>query len=468
MRTLISQKTLPSRIPLRSLVARIVVTAVIGVATLPAAQAEDWPQWLGARRDGVWRETGILARFPKEGPKIRWRTPIGAGYSGPAVAHGRVYITDRVLADGAANPKNPFAKNVVAGKERILCLDEATGQVQWKHEYDCDYSISYPAGPRTTPIVADGRVYTLGAMGDLLCLDAISGRVVWSRNFVKDYGIEAPLWGFAAHPLLDGDKLICLVGAPGKLVVAFHKGDGHELWHALSAREPGYCPPMIYDLGGKRQLIIWNPESINGLDPETGTSYWSQRFTVKAGLSIPTPRQDGDRLFVTSFYNGSIMLRIGPEPTQVAVVWKGKSQSELPDRTDTLHSIIPTPVVKDGHIYGVCSYGELRCLKEDTGERVWMTRQPTTGGEAIRWANAFLIPQEDRFFLFNDQGDLIIARLTPEGYREISRAHVLEPTNRMANRPVIWSHPAFADRCMFARNDKEIICVSLAARKTDR
>ena len=122
-------------------------------------------------------------------------------------------------------------------------------------------------------------------------------------------------------------------------------------------------------------------------------------------------------------------------------------------------------MLKDGYIYGVCSYGQLRCLKADTGERVWESFAATTGGEPVRWANAFLIPQGDRYFLFNEKGDLIIARLTPGGYDEISRAHILEPTNTMPGRPVVWSHPAFADRCAFIRNDKEIVCVDLADKR---
>src|SRR6516225_7587775 len=153
----------------------LAVAALFGLAA--GAFADDWPQWLGPQRDGVWRETGILDRFPKDGPKVRWRTPLGGGYAGPAVAGGRVYVTDRVLAPGVRNPDNPFGRDKLAGKERVLCLDEATGKVLWEHAYDCTYTISYPAGPRTTPVVHGGKVYAVGAMGDLYCLDAGTGKV---------------------------------------------------------------------------------------------------------------------------------------------------------------------------------------------------------------------------------------------------------------------------------------------------
>src|SRR5215472_3319470 len=164
----------------------MVLALLAGVLVLAAARADDWPQWLGPRRDGVWRETGLLQKFPPGGPTIRWRAPVGQGYAGPAVANGRVYVTDLVLALGAKQG-NPFGKAPVPGKERVLCLDEASGKPLWTHEYDCTYAISYPAGPRTTPVVAGGKVYTLGAMGDLLCLDAERGDVLWSKNFVKDF-----------------------------------------------------------------------------------------------------------------------------------------------------------------------------------------------------------------------------------------------------------------------------------------
>ena len=444
------------------------------------ARADDWPQWLGPKRDGVWREDGVLDKFPSGGAKILWRTPIGSGYAGPAVAGGRVYLTDRVLKSGSRNPTDGFAGGKLAGSERVLCLDEATGQIVWHHDYDCEYRIAYPAGPRATPIVAGGKVYTLGAMGNLLCLDAGTGKPIWERNFVTEYNAKPQNWGFSAHPLLDGDRLICIVGGDGTVAVAFHKDTGKELWRSLSAAEAGYCPPVIYQVGSTRQLIIWHAEAVCGLDPETGKKYWQVEFPVRAALTIPMPRYDAGTLLITSFYNGAMMLKLAADMPTADVVWRAKRVSEKPDQTEFLNSIMPTPIRKDGYIYGVCSYGQLRCLKADTGERVWDTMEATRGkkdgrmeptspkpiespaAKAERWSNAFLVPNGDRYFLFNEKGDLIIAKLSPSGYQEIDRTHVIEPDNVMAGRPVVWSHPAFANRKMFVRNDHEIVCVSLA------
>lgn len=422
--------------------------------------ADDWPQWLGPRRDAVWRETGIVEKFGDKGPETRWRTPIGAGYSGPAVAKGRVYITDRQLKQGATNPADPFQRGKIAGTERVLCLDEATGKIIWQHEYDCPYTVSYPAGPRTTPLVEEGRVYTLGSEGNLLCLDAKKGQVLWEVDFNERYGIPTPLWGFSSHPLIDGEKLICIAGGNGTTVVALDKKSGKQIWSALSAKEPGYSPPMIFELAGKRQLIVWHPESVNGLNPENGEVLWNEPFEVQAALTAPTPRLWKDHLFLTAFYDGGRMYKFNKESPGATLVWRSTKRSEKD--TQTLHSIISTPFIEGDHIYGVCSYGQLRCLKAETGERLWETLSATTpDGKPARWANAFLIKNGERYLVWNEKGDLILANLSPEGYQEISRAHLLEPTNTAAGRDVLWSHPAFANGHMYARNDKEIISVNL-------
>ena len=430
----------------RTTASRITALALFLAAGL--LRADDWPQWLGPNRDAVWRETGILEKFPANGPRVRWRTAIGRGYAGPSVVGDRVYVMDRQTTDGPA-------------RERALCLDDADGKVLWTHEYERAYTVSFPAGPRVAPLVSAGKVYTLGAEGDLQCLDARDGRLVWAHEFKKDLGAKAPMWGFAGHPLLDGNRLICLAAGAGTTAIAFDKDTGKEIWRALSAAEPGYSSPMVYEAGGQRQLILWHAEAVNSLNPVTGDIYWSVPFKSNMGLSVASPRKLGDLLFMTSFYNGAIMLRLDAAKPAATTVWRTQKAGEK--ETTHLNAIIPTPFLEDGYIYGICSYGQLRCLKAETGERVWETFKATTGGPPVRWGNAFLVKQGSRFFIFNEKGDLIIARLTPQGYDEISRAHLIEPANADPGRPVVWSHPAFARRCVYVRNDKEIVSADLAA-----
>lgn len=426
------------------------------VCPLLPLRADDWPQWLGPQRDSVWRETGVINAIPPSGLPIRWRVPVSLGYSGPAVANGRVFVTDYVRSEGKLG-NNPSVRNVLQGRERIQCFDSRTGKLIWKHVYDCPYRISYPSGPRATPTVHAGRVYVLGAEGHLHCLQAEDGSVVWSKDLQHDYKAKTPIWGFCGHPLIDGQKLICLVGGPGSVAVAFDKDTGRELWRALSAADAGYSPPTMITAGGKRQLLIWHSESLNSLNPETGAVYWSQPLKPNYGMSIMAPRKSGDLLFASGIGNVGAVLRLSADKPAADVLWRGTRQTGV-------YCANSTPVIDNGTIYGVgCQQGQLRAVELQTGKRLWESFAPTTGKRRAGHGTAFLVKHQQQFFLFNEAGDLIVARLTPAGYEERGRFHVLEPTGEAFGRQVVWSHPAFAQRCLFARNDKELVCVSLAS-----
>lgn len=441
------------------------------VAAWPV-RGDDWPQWRGPLRDGVWREEGVLEAFPPAGPPVRWRTPIGPGFSGPAVAGGRVFVMDRALEEGAATDVQTRwdYRDKTKGLERVLCLDEATGKVLWKHAYPCAYATAYGSGPRATPTVCGDQVYALGAMGDLWCLDAATGRVVWQKNFVRDYRAEVPLYGFASAPLVDGDRLIVMVSGEGQVVMALDRHTGRELWKAGTASEPGYCAPLIRTLAGRRQLVVWHADAVAGLEAESGKELWSVPHAVTAGIAIATPAVTDNRLAVSSQYEGVLMLEFRPGAAQPTVLWKAFASTgpERQWKKAGFNTTMSTVLLLDGHVYGVSLYGETCCLNGDTGQRVWMTLQPTSGGTEPRerWSTLFMVPHGDRVFLWNDHGELLLARLTPAGYQEISRARILEPdmpSMGSGGRSVVWSHPAFANRCLYVRNNREIVCVSLAA-----
>jgi outer membrane protein assembly factor BamB len=302
-------------------------------------------------------------------------------------------------------------------------------------------------------------------MGDLYCLDAATGAVRWHKNLAKAYKAAPPAWGWAASPLVDGGLLYCLAGGEGSAVVALNKDTGAEVWKALTTEEVGYSPPILIEAGGKRQLIVWHSDSINGLDPATGRVYWTQPYPTEGEPERPAPtiaqvRRSGDLLFLTSFYHGPLMLKLAADRPAVTVLWKDKTKKRT--RPVGLHCLMSTPVIKGGHIYGVCANGELRCCDAKTGDQLWET-YAAVGGKKADYGTAFLVPQGDRFVLFNDGGELILANLTPKGYAEIDRARIVEPVESSRGRQVVWAHPAFANRCVFARNNKEIVCVSLAA-----
>lgn len=432
---------------------RILIVAFV-VAIAGAVHADDWPQWLGPRRDSVWRDNGILDRFPEGGPKVRWRVKVAGGFAGPAVADGRVFVPDYVTK-GDKTP-NFDKRSKLEGTERVLCFSAADGTQLWKHEYACPYEISYPAGPRVTPTVDETRVYSLGAEGNLFCLSVEDGSVIWSKDFKEAFGAKTPFWGYSGHPLVDGDKLICVVGGEGSVAVAFDKHTGKEVWRALSAKEQGYSAPTIIKAAGTRQLLIWHAESINSLDPETGRLYWSVPLDPSWGMAIATPRQLGSYLFVGGIINKAVLLKLGEDKPSAEVVWRAKKGTGI-------GPVNSPPFLEDGFMYGVDRYGDLRCVHLIDGEHIWSTYEPTTTGRRANSATSFLIKHRDRFFVTNEMGDLIIARLSPNGYEEICRWHMLAPTSVAFGRDVVWSHPAFANRCVFARNDKELVCVSLAA-----
>ena len=327
----------------------------IFACSLPGSlRADDWPQWMGPQRDGIWRETGIVERFPEGGPKVRWRLAIGAGYSSPTVAGGKVFVLDRQRRSDPANPqpRNTGKRIAIPGVERVLCVDEATGRILWTQEYPCDYTMSYNAGPRAAPIVDGNRVYTLGGEAHFQCRQIDDGKLLWEKRITAD---RTPVWGFSASPLIDGDKLIVIGGDPAGAVLALNKLTGELLWKAIPVREPGYSSPIIIEAGGTRQLIVWTPESLNSLDPETGKIYWSEAMLCRSGLSVATTRRVGDLLYVTSFYSGSMMLRLDPKKPAVTLLWKmGNSER----KTVALQGLICTPIIKDDFIYGVCSYGQ--------------------------------------------------------------------------------------------------------------
>ena len=449
------------------LTTRIAWCTVIAVAMGPdvaTVDADDWPQWRGADRLGIWHEDGVIESFPDNGLKVVWRTPLHSGYSGPAVAGGRVFVLDWL--------DDPESRTL-DGTERVVVLAEETGAVLWTHEWQTTYRMlmaSYAVGPRATPTVDDEHVYVVGATGHLFCLDVESGDVIWSKDFVEDYDTSVPTWGITSAPLVDGDNLIAVVGGqPDALVVAFDKRTGEEVWRAVEVvGEMGYGQPVIYKAGGVRQLIVWHAEALVSLDPETGGVFWEQEWEVGSGMSVATPVKGGDYLLVSQFYNGSMMMRLNRDRPIASVLWQGSSRSEQPDRTDGLHSLITTPLIIGDYIYGVGSYGELRGLDARTGKRLWMSDQMTV---QERWGAAFLVRHRDRYFVNNDQGDLIIAQFTPEGYVELDRTRLIEADGSSGasirsrpdryERSINWSHPAYANKHIVHRNNNEIIRASL-------
>lgn len=430
-------------------------TAFFGLLLLAGSmvQADEWPQWMGPKRDNVWREAGLVETLPKEA-KIAWRAPVGGGYSGPAVAGGKVYVTDYVTKDNVK--VDNFDRKSSTGVERVICFDEKTGKELWKGEHEETYAISYPAGPRSTPLVHGDKVYVQGAEGDLACLKAQTGKPVWGKSLKATYRTKAALWGYASQPLIDGDNLILLAGGNGSHCVALNKNTGEEVWRTGTATEQGYSPPLIIEMAGARQLILCSPDAIYSVDPKTGKQYWTQEYKGDNGSIIMTPIVHGNHLFIAGYNNRNMMLELATDKPGAKTLWRDESKLAL-------SPVNVQPFLMGGKVYGLDQSGELRCIDIPSGKINWATPQPLSERK-LGSGTVFLVRGGDsnKFWMFAETGDLIIGQLSPDGFKELSRTHVIDPTNNAFGRDVVWCAPAFANKRMYVRNDKELVCVDLA------
>ncbi|MEQ1853053.1 MAG: PQQ-binding-like beta-propeller repeat protein [Chthoniobacteraceae bacterium] len=411
-----------------------------------AASADDWPQFRGPDRDAVWKETGIAQTFPADGLKVAWRAPVGNGLSSPVVAKSRVFLIGSELA----KPK---------ARERVHCLDGKTGRPLWTHAYD----VTYPdwafdpkqnGGPNATPIVQEGKVYTLGQMGDLLCLDAAKGTVLWQRNLMKEYATKE-FTGTTPSPLIEGGMLILVPGVqPGACVIAFDKDSGREIWRALD--DPfTYSSPIVITAGGQRQLIVWTPKSVVSLDPATGRTWWREEVDTTNAYGSAPAVLDGDRLLVSG-----LMFQLAPAKPAASVLWPERKIA-----SKVVLSACSIPVMKDDHVYSGKTSGQLVCLDAGTGKEIWITDKVTSKGSG---ATIHITPNGGSFLLFTDQGNLIRARLSPKGYEELSRVHLVDPTLFYAGRKLVWPPPAYANGHIFVHNGGELVCASLEAEPRAR
>ncbi len=406
-----------------------------------AACAEDWPQWRGPNRDAVWNETNVLQTFPTNGLKVRWRASVGFGYSSPIVAQGRVVVSDSRLEKPKAH-------------DRVLCFDEVTGKLLWSYSNrikfpEWAFTPANEQGPNSTPLVRDGKVYAVGSLGyQLYCLDARDGRVFWQKDLQREYRLTENA-NSAASPLIDGNLLILLVGAneSGACVVALNKNSGKLVWKALN-ETAAHSSPIIINAGGARQLIAWTQQSVTSLDPPTGRVYWRELFTGGDTGAVSTPVFSNDRLLV-----GGLMLKLDADKPASAVLWP---EARAPSKR--ILSGTSTALLKDKHVFSAKSLGEFVCLEASTGKQLWTTNSVA---DQKSGATVHITVNGDSVLLFNERGELIRAHLTAQGYHEISRVRLIEPTYPFGGRKVAWTAPAFANRHVFARTDKELLCASL-------
>ncbi len=367
--------------------------------------------------------------WPASGLKQLWRQPVGGGYAGVSVAEGRVFTMDR--------QKEPEV-------ERVLCFDASSGKPLWQHTYPVKYDkLDYGNGPRAAPTIHGGHVYTVGALGDLRCLDAKTGDVVWKKNYLDDFAGRLPTWGFAGSPVVYGDWLILQPGGEKDSgVVAIERLTGKEVWRSLPD-EAGYSTPIIIRAHDQDELVCWTPSHIRGLEARTGKLLWSFPYEITYGVSIAKPIAHDGMIFVAGYWHGSKAIRLGDTPTNAELAW---------EENKFLRGLMSQPLYRDGHVYLLDKQYGLTCFELQTGKKRWDDANQTTPRGRNPQATLVWLGDTDRAIILNEEGELILTRLNPEGYHEQSRTKIIGPT---------WAHPAFAGTRVFARSDTELVCVSL-------
>lgn len=393
-------------------------------------RGEGWPRWRGPRGDGTWQTAPVPARWPDGGLQQLWRQPVGGGHGGVAAADGRVYLMDR-----QTDPREV---------ERVLCFDASTGQRLWTHEYEVTYGeLDYGNGPRSTPTVTGGRVYTLGSIGHVFCLDASTGSVLWQREYPLDTSKKLPMWGLAASPVIDGDNVIIHPGAePDGCLIALNRKTGSEVWRNLSDPS-GYATPILIERAGRREIVCWTPKHVHGLLAGTGERQWSIPYDVTYGVSICTPIYSNGIVFVSGYWEGAKAIRLGAEPHAAELIW---------DDNTNLRGVMSQPFSRGEHAWMIDKSRGLTCFDLATGKKLWDAGHQMTPRGRNPQANLVWLNDSDRAIVLNSDGELILARISASGYEEQSRCSIIGHT---------WAHPAFAWGHVFARSDEELICVPI-------
>jgi len=418
---------------------KLLTASVATLACVASLSAEDWPRWRGVRGDGTWQAPAIPTKFPEGGPPVVWQAPIGPGFSGISVAAGRVYTLDR--------PKE-------SDDERIVCLDEKSGALVWEYRYPAPYGkLDYGKGPRCTPTVHDGRVYTLGAVGHVHCLDAGTGKLLWFKDLVKDHRAKVPEWGFAASVVVEGDRAIVHAGLPGGCYLAYDRRSGAELWRG--GDDPvGYGTPIVVEHAGLRQLIGWTPEHIVAHRLDDGSLLWKYPYKITYGVSIATPVFHDGTVLVCGYWHGSRAIKLGQSPDKAELLW---------EENRYLRGLMDQPLYRRGHVYLLDKQYGIVAFELAKGEKLWSDenrlaprgRNPQVSMVWLGNSDKGGADDTDRAICLNEKGELILIRLTPKGLTEDSRAKIIGDT---------WAHPAYAGNCCFARDDEQIVCVQLTAK----
>ncbi|MCM3878830.1 MAG: PQQ-like beta-propeller repeat protein [Vicinamibacterales bacterium] len=397
-----------------------ILVVLLGVHALAA----DWPQFLGATRNGVYSGPPLSETWGATGPRVVWRRQVGAGLSGPVVAQNRVVVFHRV-----------------ANREIVEALDTATGKTQWQYAYPTAYrdDFGFDEGPRAVPVVADGVVYTFGAEGQLHAVDLATGKKLWSEDTMRRFGVAKGFFGAAGSPLVEEGRVIANIGGKAAGIVAFDAKTGKVLWTATEDAA-SYSSGIGATIAGRRSAVFLTRNELVGLDPATGQVRFQRPWRARQAASVnaATPVINGDSIFISAEYGpGAGVLRF--DGSKLVDVWASD---------DTLSNHYATSVYAGGVLYGFHGrqeYGQsLRAIDFQTGKVRW---------SEDRFGAGSVLLAGNRLLILRENGELVLAAASPEGFKPVARAHILPATVR--------AYPAIADGMVYLRNDDTLLCVDL-------
>jgi outer membrane protein assembly factor BamB len=378
-----------------------------------------WPDFRGPNRDGRYTAAPIRTSWPPEGLRRLWKQPVGAGYASFVVAGGRAFTIEQ-------------RRN----REVVAAYEVQTGRELWTNGWNASFEESMGGdGPRATPTYHDGRVYALGAEGELRVLDAATGTLVWRKNILSDNGAYNLSWGMSASPLIVDDTVVVLPGGTrGSSVVAYGKATGDPVWKALND-EASYTSPMLVTLGGVRQILAVTATRVVGLTPDTGTLVWDYPWSTYSGISVAQPivftHNGRDRIFMSASYGRGAavfeLTRTG-DRFQAKTVWENQRMKNK----------FTSSVLHNGHIYGL-DESILASVNAETGEQNWK------GG---RYGYGQLVLAGDHLVVLTEDGDVVLVNATPTRHEEVARFSAIAGKT--------WNHPIIVDGKLLVRNIQEM------------
>jgi outer membrane protein assembly factor BamB len=418
--------------------------AELGAATIleddpPPSPTGDWPQWRGPRRDGVAHDPDLLTGWPHRGPKELWRVKGGGGFSSFAVGGGRVFT---LLGQ--------------EGQEVVVCWEATTGKEVWRHPYATRFSDRQYGGPRSTPTLDGGRLYTVGAAGHFHCFDAATGDVLWRHDLLEEFQAPQPPWGVAFSPLVEGDLVLASPGGPGgKSVAAFHKETGKQVWTALDD-QAGYSSPIALTAGGVRQVVFFTARHLVGLSPADGKVLWQYPWQTRYDVNAATPLafrarkggQDLDYVFLSSGYRRGCAL------IKIAGRGAGRFEAQRVYEGNDLCLHFSSPVRYRDGLYAIDETRDLTCLDVRTGKVLWRHRGFLQGS---------LLRVDDRLLVLGGDGKLALVEADPDRFRTL--ALVEADSDRWPSHGRCWTVPVLAGGRLYLRDEGEVLCLDL--RKHD-